>query len=330
MLPEGSTLPPGAPPASGGSAGVGSGRGVLAWLRAGIELRAEDEEPAAGILAVRPPSRSLSARSEQAVAVSSAPALGVRSGVREGMLESEGSAGCTGTWHAHSPTQGCRRALGGASWSAPSQVNDRPPPTGLSYMQRGQAERVAGDGRDGRPARVPARPGRLQAPSAREPVSPGAGVPWLHYPNLNHVGDTLAAIRVFESGIPVDVVGHAVTSQLWWAPPTRPRAAPAAPFGRRRRERRRWWASCSSLAALSHGHLRSPGRRDLPPRPARGHRSLLSRPLPRAERARPPDRPRVGSVRHVRMRRGRPARLATSVRARASRLPQRTPRPGPP
>jgi len=53
----------------------------------------------------------------------------------------------------------------------------------------------------------------------REPVSPGAGVPWLHYPNLNLVGDTLAAIRVFESGIPVDVVGHAVTSQLWWGAP---------------------------------------------------------------------------------------------------------------
>jgi purine nucleosidase len=53
----------------------------------------------------------------------------------------------------------------------------------------------------------------------RDPIVPGAGVPWLHYPNINLVGDTLAALRVFESNIPIDVVGHVVTSQLWWGAP---------------------------------------------------------------------------------------------------------------
>ncbi|MGC4115142.1 MAG: nucleoside hydrolase [Myxococcales bacterium] len=78
----------------------------------------------------------------------------------------------------------------------------------IVFMGTGSRLRAAPDGLS-----------RLPMAGPKEPVVPGRGVPWLHYPNLNIVGDTLAAVRVFESGIPVDVVGDTVTNQLWWGAP---------------------------------------------------------------------------------------------------------------
>jgi inosine-uridine nucleoside N-ribohydrolase len=48
------------------------------------------------------------------------------------------------------------------------------------------------------------------------PIEAGARRIWVHYPNINLIADTLSAVEVFDSGIPVDVIGHEVTSQLWW------------------------------------------------------------------------------------------------------------------
>jgi inosine-uridine nucleoside N-ribohydrolase len=58
------------------------------------------------------------------------------------------------------------------------------------------------------------------------PIEAGAGRAWVHYPNINLIADTLAAIEVFDSGIPVDVIGHEVTSQLWWGTASSRRHAP--------------------------------------------------------------------------------------------------------
>jgi purine nucleosidase len=60
---------------------------------------------------------------------------------------------------------------------------------------------------------------RFPFPEARAPIAAGAGMPWVHYPNINLIGDTLAALEVFESGVPIDVIGHEVTGQLWWGAP---------------------------------------------------------------------------------------------------------------
>jgi purine nucleosidase len=51
-------------------------------------------------------------------------------------------------------------------------------------------------------------------PQAR--VVSGAGTAWFHYPNHNVSGDTLAAARVYASGMRIDVIPHLVTGQLWW------------------------------------------------------------------------------------------------------------------
>jgi len=45
---------------------------------------------------------------------------------------------------------------------------------------------------------------------------PGAEAAWFHHSNHNVSGDTLAAMRVYGSGMRIDVVPHAVTDQLWW------------------------------------------------------------------------------------------------------------------
>jgi inosine-uridine nucleoside N-ribohydrolase len=52
--------------------------------------------------------------------------------------------------------------------------------------------------------------------SPESPIDAGTKRAWIHYPNINLVADTLAAMEVFRSRIPIDVVGHDVTSQLWW------------------------------------------------------------------------------------------------------------------
>jgi purine nucleosidase len=52
-----------------------------------------------------------------------------------------------------------------------------------------------------------------------EPVCPGHGVAWFHYPNHNLCSDTLAAARVFASGMKIDVVNDTVTNQLWFGEP---------------------------------------------------------------------------------------------------------------
>jgi inosine-uridine nucleoside N-ribohydrolase len=48
------------------------------------------------------------------------------------------------------------------------------------------------------------------------PIEAGTRRAWVHYPNINLIADTLGATEVFGAGIPVDVIGHDVTSQLWW------------------------------------------------------------------------------------------------------------------
>lgn len=52
--------------------------------------------------------------------------------------------------------------------------------------------------------------------SRGEQVRAGEGIPWFHYPNHNLCSDTLAAVRVFSSGMPIDVVNDTVTTKLWF------------------------------------------------------------------------------------------------------------------
>jgi purine nucleosidase len=52
-----------------------------------------------------------------------------------------------------------------------------------------------------------------------QPITPGLGTPWFHYPNHNLCADTLASVEVFTSGIPIDVVNDTVTTLLWWGRP---------------------------------------------------------------------------------------------------------------
>lgn len=49
-----------------------------------------------------------------------------------------------------------------------------------------------------------------------EAVRAGDGVAWFHYPNHNLCCDTLAAVRVFSSGMPIDVINDTVTTKLWF------------------------------------------------------------------------------------------------------------------
>lgn len=57
---------------------------------------------------------------------------------------------------------------------------------------------------------------QFPVPKKTDPIQAGLNTPWIHYPNHNVSADVLAAVRVFQSGMPIDVVPHAVTGQMWW------------------------------------------------------------------------------------------------------------------
>jgi inosine-uridine nucleoside N-ribohydrolase len=56
----------------------------------------------------------------------------------------------------------------------------------------------------------------FQVPVWSDPITSGSGLPWFHHPNHNISSDVSAAVRVFQSGMSIDVIPHVITGQLWW------------------------------------------------------------------------------------------------------------------
>ncbi len=78
------------------------------------------------------------------------------------------------------------------------------------------------------------------------PIVAGSGSVWHHRPNHNVSGDTLAARIVYGSRAKIDVLPHAVTSQIWWG------EVPARAPGRRE-----WTVARDACLALMDA--RAPG-----------------------------------------------------------------------
>lgn len=63
-------------------------------------------------------------------------------------------------------------------------------------------------------------PNVLPTRTPSHPIMSGTGLSWIHYPTHNVSSDTLAAVQVFQSGMPIDVVTNTLTTKLWFGQTT--------------------------------------------------------------------------------------------------------------